>query len=181
MKLYQAKVPLIAQEVIATLVKEGSIEVAPDSRQEAELDLVAIMEEYLRRDRALRERVREYMHERAVPYDQYGRVRGRMADSWNHPTGDDVEKFLSRQFVENFMISHFIEEVFAEDSALYKRILELLREYHVDERAIREEAQQKVKNVREGTVEYEIALSQAIREVKQRVGLIPTRESKRNR
>ena len=42
-------------------------------------------------------------------------------------------------------------------------------------RAIREEAAAKVKNVREGTVEYEIALADAVREVKKRRGLYGTR------
>jgi hypothetical protein len=178
MKLSKARVAQIANEIITTLTKEGRLDVEPDNRPEAELDLVAIMEEYLRRDRALRERVRENMHSRSVPYDQYGKLRGRMADSWNHPTGDDVERFLARQFVENFMISRFVDEVYADDRALYKQVIDLLKLHHVDEKAIREEAQSKVKNVREGTVEYEIALSQAIREVKQRYGLIKAREDR---
>ena len=181
MKLYKARVAQIANEIVATLTKEGSLDVEPENRPEAELDLVAIMEEYLRRDRALRERVREHMHSRSVPYDQYGKLRGQMAGSWNHPTGDDVERFLARQFVENFMISRFVDEVYADDRALYKRVIELLTLHHVDEKAIREEAQSKVKNVREGTVEYEIALSQAIREVKQRYGLIKSRDERGQR
>ena len=40
------------------------------------------------------------------------------------------------------------------------------------EQAIREEAASKVKNVREGTVDYEIALQNAMRDVKKRMGLI---------
>lgn len=181
MRLYQAKVPQIAREVIANLTKRGSIDVTPDNRQEAEQDLVAIMEEYLRRDRALREKVREYMHERSLPYDRYGRTRNRMADRWGHPVGEDVEKFLARQFVENFMISRFIDEVYAEDAKIYREVMEILQSHHVDEKAIREEARSKVKNVKEGTVEYEIALNRAIREVKQRYGLIKERQRERGR
>ena len=78
----------------------------------------------------------------------------RMAQDWGHPTGDDVEKYLARQFVENFMISNFVEEVYGEDKDIYKAILEILRNNDVDERALREEARAKIANVREGTVEY---------------------------
>lgn len=172
MKLYRVKIPTIASAVIEELVNSGGIEVVPENRPEAEIDLVAIMEEYQRRDFSLRDTVREFMSTRSVPYDQYGRTRGRMADEWGHPTGDDVERFLARQFVENFMISNFVEEIYAEDKELYKQILDILRNHDVDERALRDEAREKISNITEGTVDYEIALSKAIREVKKRHGLI---------
>jgi hypothetical protein len=100
-----------------------------------------------------------------------------MADEWGHPTGDDVERFLARQFVENFMISRFIEEVYAEDKDLYKKVLAILRDQHVDEHALRDEAREQIKNIPEGTVDYEIALSKALKEVKKRHGLIQPRTS----
>lgn len=172
MKLYRIKIPTIAAAVIEALVNSDSLEVTPENRPEAEMDLRAIMEEYQRRDFALRDAVREFMSSRSVPYDQYGRTRGRMADEWGHPTGDDVERFLARQFVENFMISNFVEEVYGDDKDLYKSILDILRTHDVDERALRDEAKEKISNLSEGTVDYEIALSKAIREVKKRHGLI---------
>jgi len=172
MKLYRVKIPAIAKTVIEQLSNGEALEVLPDNKAEAELDLVAIMEEYQRRDFELRDAVREHMSSRGVPYDQYGKTRGRMADEWGHPTGDDVERFLARQFVENFMISNFIEEVYGEDKELYKKILDILKTHDVDERALRVEAKEKITNIPEGTVDYEIALSKAIREVKKRYGLI---------
>ncbi len=172
MKLYRVRIPVIAKAVIDALTADGAIEVAPENRAEAEQDLVAIMEEYLRRDMELRDDVREYMAARGVPYDRYGKTRSAMAEARNHPIGDDVERYLARQFIENFMISRFVEEVYAEDRALLRRILDILAEYDVDERALREEARQRVLNIREGTVEYEVAFSRALREVKKRHGLI---------
>ena len=172
MKLYRARIPEIASAVMNALIQDEHIEVAAANRPEAELDLVAIMEEYLRRDMDLRESVRESMSRNSIPYDKYGQIRGRLATERNHPTGDDVERFLARQFTENFMITRFVDEVFSDDTVIYKRILEVLREHHVDERAIRDEARDKVKNIAEGTVEFEIALSNAIKEVKKRHGLL---------
>ena len=69
-------------------------------------------------------------------------------------------------------ISNFIEEVYGDDRIIYKQILEILKEHDVDERALRVEAKEKIQNIPEGTVDYEIALSKAIREVKKRHGLI---------
>lgn len=172
MRLYRSKIPAIANEIIAELVREDLIEVAHENTEEAEKDLVAIMEEYDRRDNDFRNRIRDNMAERSIPYDQYGKVRSRLAEEHQHPTGDDVERFLARQFVENMMITQFVEEIWAEDKELYKRCLEVLRRHHVDERAIRDEAVGKVKNVKEGTVDYEIALQNAVKEVKKRRGLL---------
>jgi hypothetical protein len=61
--------------------------------------------------------------------------------------------------------------VFADDKVIYKKLLGVLKGHDVDEEAIREEAKGKVKNAKEGTVEYEIALELAIRDVKKRKGL----------
>ena len=70
------------------------------------------------------------------------------------------------------LITPNIDEVYSEDREMHKKVMEVLRSHDVDERAIREEAQSKVKNVREGTVDYEIALRKAVKEVKKRRGLI---------
>ena len=172
MKLYRAKVPEIAKDVIHLLIQEGDIEVTGDNRPEAEQDLVAIMEEFMRRDFALRERIGDYMAARRIPYTEFGRTKKQMAEEMGHPIGDDIERFLCRQFVENLMISHFVEEVYGEDREMYKKILPILRGHNVDERAIREEAIAKIKNVQEGTIDYEIALQGAIKDVKKRRGLI---------
>lgn len=172
MKIYRLKIPSIAHDIIEHLNNEGMIEVTGEGRPEAELDLVAIMEEYLRRDSELRESVKEHMARHSVPYDQYGKIRGQLAGEMGHPTGDDVDRFLARQFVENFMISRWIDEVYAEDKDIYKAILDLLRGHSVDERALRDEARERIKNIPEGTVDYELALSSAMREVKKRHGLI---------
>ncbi len=172
MKLYKVKIPVIAREVVETLANEGAIEVAMENRQEAEMDLVAIMEEYLRRDNEVREAVREHMAQFSVPYDQYGKVRTQIAERYGHPTGDEVQRFLARQIIENFMISRFVDEVFAEDKELFKRVREIIERHDVDERALRTEAQEQIRNVAEGTMDYEIAMSKAMRDVKKRHGLL---------
>jgi hypothetical protein len=172
MKLYRAKIPVIAQEVIERLSADGDIEVLPERKEEAERDLIAIMEEYRRQDFALRDRIRDYMAARKVPYSEFGRTKKQLAEQMDHPIGDDVERFLCRQFIENMMITPNIEEVYEEDQVIHRKVMEVLRSHHVDEREIREEALTKIKNVQEGTVDYEIALQRAVKDVKKRRGLI---------
>jgi len=172
MKLYRAKIPTIAKAVLERLSAEGDIELNQDRREEAEKDLAAIMDEYLRRDNELRERIRDQMHDENIPYSEYGRTRKKLAEEIGHPLGDDVERFLCRQVIENLLISPNIDEVFGEDRVLYKKVMEVLKENDVDEAEIREEATSRIKNVQEGTVDYEIALQEQVRQVKKRRGLI---------
>lgn len=172
MKLYRNRIPDIATFVITTLMTDGDIEVEPENKSEAEQDLISIMEEYLRRDMDLRNQARDDMARAGIGADQYPKVRSRMAEEWNHPTGDDVERFLARQFVENCMISRFVEEVYADDHSLWKKILVSIKSHDVDERELRDEARGLIKNIKEGTVEYEMAFSRALRDVRKRRGLI---------
>jgi len=172
MKLYRAKIPFIAQQVVDRLIAESCIDVRAENREEAERDLAAIMEEYLRRDGELREQIRDHMAEQHIQYSEYGRTRKKIADELGHPLGDDVERFLCRQFIENMMISPHVEEVYEEDRVMYKKVMEILKENDVDENEIREEAASRIKNVPEGTVDYEIALQDAMKAVKKRRGLI---------
>lgn len=172
MKLYRAKIPVIAKAILERLITEGDIEVQPENREEAEKDLAAIMDEYMRRDNELRDRSRDLMADQNIPYSDFGRTRKKMADEMGHPLGDDVERFLCRQFIENMMISPSIDEVFEEDRVIYKKVMEVLKSNDVDENEIRQEAIGKMKNVQEGTVDYELQLQEKMREVKQRRGLI---------
>lgn len=172
MKLYRAKIRVIAKAIIDRLVAEGDIEVRPESREEAEKDLAAIMDEYLRRDTEMRDRIRDQMAALNIPYSDFGRTRKKLADEMGHPLGDDVERFLCRQFIENMMISPSIDEVYGDDRAIYKKVMEVLKSHDVDENEIREEAISRMKNVQEGTVEYEVQLQEQMRQAKKRRGLI---------
>jgi hypothetical protein len=178
MKLYRVKVPVIARAVLESLCNDGSILVEPENRAEAENDLIAIMEEFLRRDHDLGEAVKSRMANQAIPYDQRGKVRGAIATEWNHPTGKEIPRYLARQIIENFMISRFVEDVFADDRDMYTKVVRIVEAHDVNEDALRLEAMERIKNVAEGSVEYEDALARAMREVKTRYGLISTRASR---
>ncbi|MGC6491836.1 MAG: DUF507 family protein [Myxococcota bacterium] len=179
MKLYRAKVPVIAQEAIQRLILEGHIDVEEARVEEAEKDLMSIMENYLRQDQRIRERVKDTMSRGNIPYNEYGRTRSRISEQMNHPVGDDVERFLVRQFIEMLLNTPNVDEVYAEDKVIHRELTAVLLSHHVDEGAIRDAARERIKNVREGTVEYEDALNRAVFEEKKRRGLIGLRTAER--
>ncbi len=171
MKLYRSRVPQIARAVIGRLIQDGDIEVEPEGREEAERDVIAIFEEFLRRDDDLRETVRDVMARNQIPYDQYGKIRSQVAEGRGHAVAEDVDRYLARQIVENCMVSRHISEVFADDKDLYKKVIDTLRANDVDERALRTEAEGMIKNIAEGSVNYQDALQRALRDVRKRHGL----------
>ena len=172
MKLYRAKIPAIATDCIGRLLEDGDIDIVGNRRPEAEADLVAIMEDYTRRDAQLRDDIKSHMSDRGISYDQYGKTRTALAESRGHVLGEDVERYLARQFAENLMISPNVDEVFSDDKAIYKKLIAVIKGHDVDEERLREDARARVKNIKEGTVEYEIALENALRDVKKRAGVM---------
>ena len=65
MRLYSGKIPNIAQDLIRKLKEEGDIEVS--DVQEAQLDVEAVLKEYLRLDRELTEKAKDIMEKRRLP------------------------------------------------------------------------------------------------------------------
>ena len=172
MRLYRGKVTVIANEVIQTLMDDGSIEVEAANRLEAELDLKAIMDDYLRRERRIRSEVQDYMASRKIPYDRYGEIRKMKTQEHNHPTGDKVMSYLASQFTEMFMNSASVEEVYADDREIRGKVFTVLKKHNVNERELREEALAKLKHLDENSLEFQIRFPEALQEVRRKHGLL---------
>ncbi len=80
MRLYRSQIPRLAEDIIATLCLEGDLVVELENRADAEADLKAIMEEYLRQESRIVQQTREHMEAHNITYDQFGRIQGRLPD-----------------------------------------------------------------------------------------------------
>src|SRR5215213_8300506 len=107
MRLYPGKIDTIAGEIIAKLSQDGDIEVS-DPR-EAQLDAASVLKEYLRVDKELTERAKDILEIRGLPHAQLG-------------LGDEGITWICNQLVETFMQSKHVDEVFADDVALRKKL-----------------------------------------------------------
>ena len=178
-RLYEGLVERIAQQVVRTLNTQGKIEIEPSNIQEAQVDLIAIMDDYLMRDRRLRDAVRERMSMLSLPFSERGSIRYQIAREWNHPLGRSVPNFLANQFIYAFFNSGHVEEVYADDYTLRRTIEEILDGFKVDEDQIREEAEKLIKNMDRSQLQYEIELRKKMNEVRRRKGLIFERGPRR--
>ena len=172
MRLYRSQIPRIAEDIIGTLQLDGDIVVATDDRADAEQDVRAIMEEYLKQESRVVQETREFMEAKQITYDQFGRVKAQFAEKRSHPTGDDGIRWISGQILENFMISRYVDEVFGEDRKMKKTLMRLFRKHLIEEADLDREVRGRLKNLRPGTEKWEIEYRRVMDEVRRKRGLV---------
>jgi hypothetical protein len=171
MRLYRSQIPRIAEDIIASLTLDGEIVVEAEDRSEAEQDIRAIMDEYLRQESRVVQETREHMEAQQITYDQFGKVKSRFADRRSHPTGDDGIRWIVGQVLENFMMSRYIAEVFGEDRTMRKAMMGIFRKHLIDEADLDREVRSRLKNMRTGTEKWEIEYRRVMDEVRRKRGL----------
>ncbi len=172
MRLYRSQVPRLAEDIIDTLALEGDIVVSADDKEDAQKDVAAIMEEYLRQESRVVQRTREVMERGQITYDQFGRVKGSIADETKHPTGDDGIRWIAGQIIENFMISRFVDEVFGNDRDMKRTVMRLFRKHLIEEADLDKEVRGRIKNVRPGSPQWDIEYKRVMSEVRRKRGLV---------
>ena len=172
MKLYRGKIPVIASEIVTTLVDEGHVEINPEFKGEAEQDLMSIMHSYLRQEDRLKNEVKDYLAKEQLSFDHKGEVRREKAKEANHPIGDKVMPFLASQFNQIIMNSPHFEEVYSEDKDIKTVIFNALRKHQVNEDELRQEAREKLNNLDENSLDFEILFPKALAEVRRKRGLM---------
>ena len=168
-KLYTGKIPTIAEEMIRTLNQDGDIEVG--DTHEAQLDIEAILKEYVRLDRELTDKAKDLMEQRNLPYGQFGKLKRSMADEKGFALGEEATAWIANQILESFMASAHVEEVFAEDVVLRKKVREILRKHMMVDEELDEEVRRRIKNLAEGTQTWEIEYARAMEQIKRKHGL----------
>jgi uncharacterized protein len=166
MRLYPGKIPVIAQDLISKFRDEGDLEVS--NVPEAQLDVEAILKEYLRQDRELTEKAKDLMEKRGLPYSQFARTKSQMSEKISFATGDEVIPYLANQILEVFMHSPNVDEVFTDDVELRKKVQTILKKHlHVDDE-IDQEVRRRIKNLEEGTAAWEIEYQKKLDEAKRK-------------
>ena len=169
MKLYSGKIDSLAAEIISRLVTDGDIEVS--ERTEAELDVASVLKEYLRVDRELTERAKDIMEIRGLPYSHFGRIKRTLADEKEFGLGEEGITWILNQLLETFMQSRAIEEVFADDATLRRKVREILKKHMSVDEELDKEVRQRIKNLEEGSANWEIEYAKVMDQMKARHGI----------
>ena len=169
MRLYSGKIPGLATEIVKTLVEAGDIEVI--DRAEAEMDVQAVLKEYLRLDREITDKAKDMLQKRNLPYEQFGKVKRALAGEKAFGLGEDGLEWMTNQMIESFMQSPHIEEVFVDDSVMRKRMSDILKKNMLVDEELDEEVRRRIKNLQEGTSTWEIEYGKVLDQIKRNRGL----------
>lgn len=170
MKLYSGKIGIIAAEITQVLIDNGDIET--DAPEEVGLDIEAVLKEYIRTDKELTENAKDLCEQRGLPFSSYQKVKRQMAGQRGFAIGNEALDYIMDQVIGAFMHSQFVEEIFSEDHEL-KRTMKIVLRRHTDiEEDIDRETRAKIKNLQEGTQDWDIEYAKAMAQVKRRRGLI---------
>jgi hypothetical protein len=169
MKLYAGKIPVIGTELVRSLIADGDISVV--DKGEAELDVQAVLKEYLRLDKEITEKAKDLLQKRNLPYEQFGKVKRTIAGEKGFGLGDDGLDWMTTQMIESFMQSPHVEEVYAEDSVLRRKMTEILKKHMMVEEELDAEVRRRIKNLEEGTSTWDVEYQRALEQIKRNRGL----------
>jgi hypothetical protein len=164
MRLYAGKIPVIAAEIVKTLVDNDELSVL--DRGESELDIQAVLKEYLRLDRECTEKAKDLLQKRNLPYEHFGKVKRQIAAEKGFSLGDESLDWITTQIIESFMQSPHVEEVFADDATLRKRMTDILKKHMLIDDEIDAEVRRRIKNLEEGTATCEVEYQKALDQIK---------------
>ncbi len=169
MRLYAGKISLIAQDLVRELTTSGDVEL--EDENEARLDIEAVLKEQVRTERRLSDEAKNRMEQRGMSYETLGRVKASVAKERRVAHGDEVLPFLVNQLLNMLFHSQNVAEVFAEDTALRRRITQTLRRHMEVETELDQMVRSKIKNLEEGTSTFEIEYARVMDQMKRRRGL----------
>ena len=168
MRLHRAQVPQIAAEMVKALVADDAIEC--EDQREVQVDLESVLNEYVRTELDIAERARTLLAKRNLPQSEFGRMRRLVAEEQKVALGDEAIDYLLTQLVEILMHSRNVDEVFAEDHELRRRMREPLRRQAAADEQLNEQVRARLKHVQEGTSLWEVEYQRMMADIKRRKG-----------
>ena len=172
MRLYPKVIPIIAREIIQRLTQDNDIEVEPIRVADAEMDMAAIMREYLANEERVNQATREALERRGYDYSKFNQVKREMADVRGFKLGDEGIEFVINQCLEFLLISRNVEEVFSEDNVMRSKIMQVMKKHLDIDDEIDREARARLKHLEEGTSAWEVEYQKVLDQIRRARGLV---------
>lgn len=162
MRIYRKVIPKIAKDVVRSLLASRAIEVEDGHRDEAELDVAGTLVEYMNELDRLNTDAHETLQRHNLPIEMLGRVKKTIADNRKIVTGEEAREHVVTRMIDGLFDSKNIQEVFAEDNELRKVIDDAMNKYIGVDEELDREVRGRLKNLREGTSEWEVEYGRLI-------------------
>ena len=172
MRLYPKVIPTIARETVQQLMQDGDVEVETLRVNDAEMDMAAIMKEYLAAEERVNAATREALERRGYDHSRFNQVKREMADVRGFKMGDEGIEFVIDQMIQQLLVSRNVEEVYAEDTSLRKKIFQIFKRHLDVDDEIDREARARLKHLSEGTSAWDVEYQKTIELLRRSRGLI---------
>src|SRR5262245_45888478 len=172
MRLYPKVIPTIARETVQVLMQDGDIEVETMRIADAEMDMAAIMKEYLSAEERVNAATREALERRGYDHSKFNQVKREMADVRGFKMGDEGIEYVIGQMIEFLLISRNVEEVYSEDNSLRQKIFAVMKKHLDVDEEIDREARARLKHLQEGTSAFDIEYNKTVEQIRRARGLI---------
>ena len=121
--------------------------------------------------RVVDEKTRELLQRTNRGQSEFSRVRAQIADSHGIKVGDEMLDYLLDQVVSMLMHSHSVEEVFAEDVELRRRMAPIFKKHMGVDSDVDAEVRAQLRHVKEGTAQWDVEYARVLETVRRRHGL----------
>lgn len=169
MRLYSAKVPKLAQEMVNALVEGGDVEIG--SLKEVQLDIESVLTQYAKDEQEITDKAKDLLGQRGLPQTEFSRIKKLVAEERKLKIGDDAIDYILDQLVEMLMHSANVDEIYAEDYVLRRKMREPLRRLAAQEEELQAEVRANLRHVQEGTSMWEVEYRRMMEDMKRRKGL----------
>ncbi len=159
----------VAKEMLSLLLESGDIE-TPVPR-EVQLDLEAVLNQYLRTEHELATQAREAIASRGLSSRDFGKVFRTLAEQKNFKVGDEAMDYVLEQLVQILFSSSNVEEVYAEDHELRRKLRAPLRKREGSDEKLDREVRSQMKHVQEGSALWEVEYQRMMEDIRRRRGL----------
>jgi hypothetical protein len=169
MRLYASKVSAIAQEITRALIAAKDIE--SEAPKEVEADVSAVLNSYLQTEKDVSDRTKELLERTGRPQSEFGRVKAQIAESKGIKTGEETLDYLLDQVVEMFQHSANVDEIYAQDVELRRKMAPIFKRHMLMDEALDAEVRAQLKHVTEGSRTWDVEYARVLEQVKQKRGL----------
>jgi hypothetical protein len=169
MRLHSAKIPDLAKQIVDSLLVQGDVE--SDNPGEVRADVQAVLEQYVRDEQQIVERAKEVLAARGLPPTDLSRIRRLVAQERGIKIGDEAIDYVLDQLIEMLMHSQSVDEIFADDVTLRRKMRDPLRKHAQLDDELHAEVKNQLKHVKEGSTLWEVEYQRMLEDIRRRKGL----------
>ena len=169
MRLFSTKVPSIATEAVRALLAANDIE--SESPKEVEADVESVLRNYLTTEKEVNDKTKDLLERTGRGTEQYSKVRQQVAETKGIKVGDETLDYLLDQVVEIFHHSHNVDEIYAADVELRRKMAPIFKRHMLLDEDLDNEVRAQLKHVSEGSRTWDVEYARVMELIKRKKGL----------